>query len=339
MAKLLIALLSLSYALSAAAEIPKDELMVQINSHVVRVQVMLANGGYGVGSGVVIAKDQIVTNCHVIANAAGISVSSQGEAYAVSVIKPDWKHDVCLIKAEGIKAPIAEMGSSNALKYEQPVYAVGFPGFSPVTDTTYGYVKGLFPMDDSVIVRATSSFRMGDSGGGLFDEQGRLVGITTLKSPGRNAFYYNMSVEWAKALLDQPEQAINSKSELPFWAKTMEEWPHFMRVVQPYVTGDWTALKTIATDWVAKEPNSTEAYFYLATAEFGLKNSGQAEQLFKKVTAMNQQHTEAMYYLALIDEANGKHMEALHLVSALNSLDVTTADRLRVAIGMDVTPL
>ena len=44
-----------------------DELVQKISAHVVKVQVGLANGGYGLGSGVVIAKDQVITNCHVVA--------------------------------------------------------------------------------------------------------------------------------------------------------------------------------------------------------------------------------------------------------------------------------
>ena len=81
----------LSFATSALA-IPTDELLHKLDAQVVRVQVGLANGGYGVGSDVVVAKDQVVTNCHVVANAVSISVTSDGESYLASAIKPDWHH-------------------------------------------------------------------------------------------------------------------------------------------------------------------------------------------------------------------------------------------------------
>jgi len=315
---------------------PTDELLHKTNAHVVRVQVALANGGYGVGSGVVVAKDQVVTNCHVVANSISVSVVSGGESYTVSAIKPDWHHDVCIVKVEGLKAPIATIGSSKNLKYEQPVFAVGYPDFSPAPCSTFGFVKGLFPMDDSVVIRATSTFRQGASGGGLFDENGNLVGVITLKSPGRNAYYYNMPVEWVQAALNQPEQAINSKSELAFWAVSEDKWPYFMRVVQPYITEDWQALLSIATKWTAQEPESTEAWFYLAAAEYAKKNMNDAEIHMHKVVAMNHEHSQAIYYLGLMADASGKRMEALTNVALLNALDVATADQLKLAMG--ITP-
>jgi len=334
MTKLLCALF-LCLALPASAA-PTDELLQKINAHVVRVQVALANGSYGVGSGVVVAKDQIVTNCHVVANATNINVVSNGENFAVSAIKPDWHHDICIIKVDGLNAPIATIGSSKNLKYEQPVFAIGYPDFSTSACATFGFVKGLFPMDDSVIIRATSTFRQGASGGGLFDDDGNLVGIITLKSPGRNAYYYDLPVEWVQALLNQPEQAINSKSELPFWAVAEEQWPFFMRVVQPYITEDWQSLLTVATAWVEQEPNSADAWFYLAAAEYATKDISTAENHLHKVVAMNNQHSQAIYYLGLIAEANGKRMEALTNVALLNNLDVDAADQLKLAMG--ITP-
>ena len=143
-----------------------------------------------------------------------------------------------------------------------------------------------------------------------------------------------MPVEWVQALLNQPEQAISSKSELPFWAEAQEKWPYFMRVVQPYITEDWISLLTIATQWTQQEPTSTDAWFYLAAAEYATKNISSAEAHLRKVVAMNNAHSQAIYYLALIAEENGKHTEALDNVALLNRLDVTAADQLKLAMGI-----
>jgi len=333
MTRLMIALLYMC-ATTYSWAMPMDELVQDISQHVVKIQVGLANGGYGLGSGVVIAKDQVVTNCHVVASAVSVTINAKGENYAASALKPDWHHDLCILKVEGLNLPVANIGSSQNLKYEQPVYSVGFAGFSPRPNATSGYVKGLYPMDDSVVVRASNTFRLGDSGGGVFDESGNLVAIITVKSPGHNAFYYNMSVEWVKHLLNQPEQSIVSTSELPFWAETEEKWPFFMRIVQPLKTENWEMLNKIAVAWYAKEPNTTEALFYRAIAEYSLKNEAKAEQHFSQVVAKNGNNSSAMYYLGLIAENTGKHMEALNLVAALDSLDQITAGELKVAMGI-----
>lgn len=313
---------------------PLDTFVESISQHVVKVQVSLHNGAYGMGSGVAIGDDQVVTNCHVVANAQSISINTQGENFAATALKADWHHDVCILKVAGLKAPAATIASSETLQYEQPVYTVGFANNSPRANSTSGAVKGLYPMDDSVIVRASNAFRMGDSGGGLFDENGHLVGIVTVKSPGRNAFYYHMSVKWVQALMLQPEQSIVTESSLPFWAEAEDKWPFFMRVVHPLKTENWQALSTIATQWLAQEPNTLEALFYQAVAEYSLDQTQYAEAKFNQVLAANSQHTSALYYLGVIAEKNGKHMEALNMVAMLDAIDATTAEDLKVIMGM-----
>lgn len=313
---------------------PLDSFVEGISQHVVKVQVSLHNGGFGMGSGVVIAQDQVVTNCHVVANAQSISVQTQGENFAATALKADWHHDVCILTVAGLTAPVAMMAASDTLAYEQAVYTVGFANNSPRANSTAGAVKGLYPLDDSLIIRASNAFRMGDSGGGLFDAQGRLVGIITVKSPGRNAFYYFMSVKWVEALLLQPERSIVGDSQLPFWAQSEDKWPFFMRVVHPLKTEDWQALNTIATQWLAQEPSTIEALFYQAVAEFSLNQTHYAERKFNQVLASIHHHSSALYYLGVIAETNGKHMEALNMVAMLDRIDAVTAQDLKEVMGL-----
>jgi serine protease Do len=330
--KKLFVLLYLNVITSVQA-LPTDELIQKVTQHVVKIHVSLSNGGDGSGSGVVIAKDRVVTNCHVIANATSISVIANGEVYQVSGIVPDWRHDLCLVEVAQISAPIATIGSSKHLQYEQAVFAIGYPNFSPAPSSTSGRVKGLFPMDDSVIIRASSTFRLGASGGGVFDDAGNLVGIITLKSPGRHAYYYNMPVEWVQALINKPVLAVNTQAEPAFWAVPASQWPFFMQVVHPYLNENWTALLSIATKWTIAEPNNNEALFYLAAAEYAIHDTVSAEAHLRQVTAANAQHSQAIYYLALIAEETGKHMEALTNIALLTQLDTEAAAKLASAIN------
>ena len=64
---------------SLSAE-PSRELLFKLNTSVVKVNVATKSGGHGVGSGVVVAQDHIVTNCHVIADAQGVS-SAASDVY------------------------------------------------------------------------------------------------------------------------------------------------------------------------------------------------------------------------------------------------------------------
>lgn len=311
---------------------PAPELIQDLNSRVLRIQVGLKNGSYGLGSGVVVADNQVVTNCHVVANATSITAVSNGATYNVKGVKPDWKHDVCMLQMEDLPLKPVALKSSRELQYEQPVFNIGYPSFVPVPVNSYGVVKGLFSMDDSVIVRATATFKMGASGGGLFDESGALVGLITLKSPGRNAYYYYMSVDWVQALIEKPAGPVVAKSELPFWAKPAADWPYFMKVVYPYLNQDWESLKTVASEWVSKEPNNHEAMFYLAAAKYETHELNVAEQLLHKVIANNGHHSQAFYYLSLIEANNGDRIQAERDMAVVQSLDAEAGERLLVAI-------
>ena len=313
---------------------PPDGMVYQLKSTVVKIRVNLPNGHYGVGSGVVVAKDQVVTNCHVVANAATVNVLKFGESFRASSIKADWQHDVCIIRFDGLNTEIAQLGSSKNLQYEQPVFTISFPNNAPKPQATYGFVKALYPMDDSVVIRATSDFRMGASGGAMFSDDGKLVGIITLKSPGRNAYYYHMPVEWIQTLLDQPELTIPASGDLPFWDAPEEKRPFFMRIVQPFQTEDWQALLSLASLWTEKEPLTLEGWYYRAVAEYKLKNTQAATQHFNQVIAKNNRHTNALMYLTLIDAENGHQEEALKKASQLNELDSEAADIVKVALGM-----
>ena len=315
-----------------AFAVPSTELLDKVTKQVVKVHVKLNNGKDGMGSGVVIAENRIVTNCHVVANASTINVRMGEKSYVANAITPDWYHDICLVKVEGLSAPVATIGNSQHLRYQQTVFAIGYPNLSTNPATSFGHVKGLLSMDDSVVVRTSSSFERGQSGGGLFDEQGNLVGIITLKSPGKNVYYYNMPVEWVEALLEKPEQSIHTTAEPAFWANASEQWPFFMQVVHPYLTKNWTRLLTIATEWTMNEPENQEAWFYLAAAEFAIHDLQNAESHMRKVMAKNANHSQAIYYLALIAEENGKHKEALSNIALLTALDANAANELKSVV-------
>lgn len=278
---------------------PADETVRALNASVLRVTVNLPNGKQGLGSAVVIAKNEVITNCHVVTDASDVSVIVQGVPHKATAIKADWHHDLCMLTVEDLDAPIVRMGASKTLQYETALFTIGYPDETKSPVNTYGVVKELFPMDGSVIIRATSSFRLGASGGGAFDDAGNLIGIITLKSRGDSAYYYYMPVEWVQNLMRQPAQALGSKSEKPFWAMDVKQRPYFMQVVQPYLSQEWSTLLKVASQWVENEPDTAESWFYLAAAEYAVKDFDRAEVHFKQVLALNDQHSQAQHSQAM----------------------------------------
>ena len=74
----------------------------------------------------------------------------------------------------------------------------------------------------------------------------------------------------------------------------------------------------MAAQWVKNEPNTAESWFYLAAAEFATNDYSHAEEHFKKVLALNNQHTQASDYLAKIAQKTASADVALSQLALLN---------------------
>lgn len=313
--------LGLIFAQTSLSAEPNRELVFKLKASVVKVHVSTKSGGHGVGTGVVVAKDLVATNCHVLANATGVKITKFGDSFTPDAMRADWKHDLCILRFQYLDLTPVEIGDSENLKYEQDIFAIGFPGGPPKPQASFGKIKALYALDDSKVVRTDASFVMGASGSPVFDSDGKLVAISTFKSPGRGAYFYNMPVKWVKALLNAPETASLKTDESPFWDAPDELRPFFMRVILPYQNEKWDELNKIATQWVSKEPTSEEAHYYWGVAQEKLGKLPAAKLEFAEVLKLHPQHGATLIELALIAKQEGNEPELERLKIAMNEVD------------------
>ncbi|WP_029147870.1 serine protease [Methylophilus sp. 5] len=273
---------------------------LELGHSIVMVTTDMPGGSNGRGSGVVVSPEYVATNCHVVANSNGANIAKFRDGYQPIALKANWKRDVCLLKFDPLPFKPIPMRDSKTLQYEEEVFSLSFPAAAPVPQLSYGNIKGIYPYDGSMIVRTNAAFLMGSSGGALFDQHFNLIGLTTFKSPGHQAFYYSLPVEWIKELMDAPEVISLKTNEVPFWALPLEQRPYFMQVVIPYQNADWPALKTIADQWARQEPASADAWYFLGLAEEGLQQFAQAEQDLKHAYDLNQRDYDAMLALSRV---------------------------------------
>lgn len=145
----------------------------------------------GAGSGVIISEDgYIATNNHVVNGATKITVRTHGgEEYRASLIGTDEKTDLAVIKIEAKGLAAAQYGDSGNLLVGQNVLAIGNPLGELGGTVTQGIISAL---DREVeiegqkmrLLQTDASVNPGNSGGGLFDGNGKLVGIVNAKSSG-----------------------------------------------------------------------------------------------------------------------------------------------------------
>ena len=132
----------------------------------------------GFASAVVIASGKLVTSCRSLAKAKKIELQREGAAREATLEQADVERDLCIVSSPGLNAPAAAL-AAQPLRIGQKVYAVGVPARLDLT-LSEGIVSGTRSADASLPpLQTTAALSEGSSGGGLFDEQARLVAITT----------------------------------------------------------------------------------------------------------------------------------------------------------------
>ena len=152
----------------------------------------------GAGSGVIISDDGYILTCaHVVDGASNVTVTIDDVDYTATVIGSDTASDVAVLKIEAEGLTPAVVGDSNALAVGEEVVAVGNPLGNLSGTVTNGIVSALDRdvaienNDGSILnlslIQTNASISPGNSGGGLFNMAGELVGIVNAKSEDSGA--------------------------------------------------------------------------------------------------------------------------------------------------------
>lgn len=145
----------------------------------------------GAGSGVMITKDgYIVTNHHVVEGANKITVRTKdGKEYEAELIGKDEKTDLAVIKINGSDFTPAIFGQSSDLSVGDEAIAIGNPLGELGGTVTRGIISALdreITIDGKTmtLLQTDTAINKGNSGGGLFNSEGELIGIVNAKSSG-----------------------------------------------------------------------------------------------------------------------------------------------------------
>ena len=143
----------------------------------------------GAGSGVIISEDgYILTNNHVIEGQSSIKVTtSDGQEYDATVVGTDDKTDIAVLKIEASGLTPAVIGDSDSLVVGETAVAVGNPLGTLSNTVTNGIISALnrevtVEDNDMTLLQTSASISPGNSGGGLFNANGELIGIVNAKS-------------------------------------------------------------------------------------------------------------------------------------------------------------
>lgn len=160
----------------------------------------------GQGSGVVIAEGgYVLTNNHVIEDGSAFQVlMPDGSKVDATLVGADSSLDLAVVKVNERADELVPVtiGDSTTLKIGSTAIAIGNPGGEVLANTvTQGIISALerssVNSDNTTrnvdYIQHDAAINSGNSGGGLFDYMGNLIGINTLKYSG--SAYSSISFE------------------------------------------------------------------------------------------------------------------------------------------------
>ena len=170
----------------------------------------------GAGSGVIISQDGYIVTCaHVVSGANNITVQlADGTEYTATVVGQDSTSDVAVLKIEATGLTPAVIGDSDSLAVGETTIAVGNPLGTLSNTVTNGIVSALnrevtVQGNDMNLIQTSASISPGNSGGGLFNANGELIGIVNAKSSSSDAeglgfaIPINTAMEMAKQMIEK----------------------------------------------------------------------------------------------------------------------------------------
>jgi len=239
----------------------------------------------GQGSGVLLSSGRVATNCHVIKGGASYQVGRGKQFVSATLYAEDGDKDICLLDARGIEGKPAQLGKAAGLKVGDPVYAVGAPkGLElSLSDGIVAQLRGGPPP----LIQTTAAISPGSSGGGLFDGEGRLVGLITFYLEGGQSLNFAMPAEWIGEIKPGRKPIAEGHGET--------EW--LIRALALQQMDDWRGLLDWCRKWTKSKPENFMAWASLGFAYSMLNRPNDAIEASRQALRINPKEFFAWFIL------------------------------------------
>ncbi len=205
-------------SISTVVSLVENSVVEITTEHVVKDAFFSQYVSSGAGSGVIISTSgYIITNHHVIDEATSIIVRlKNGKEYSASLVGSDAGADIAVIKItpkDGEELTVAKLGNSDNLLTGEEIIIIGNPLGSLGGTVTNGIISALdreitIDGENMTLLQTNAAVNPGNSGGGMFNLYGELVGVVNAKSSGSDieglgfAIPINTASDIAKQLME-----------------------------------------------------------------------------------------------------------------------------------------
>jgi len=251
----------LATALSSAAGAADFDagFITRLSTSVLKISASAPGNRTFSGSGVVVSRNEVLTNCHVTRNSEQVVALKGSLRYNVYSQRADLHRDLCLLTTDEMPFVPAPVRRTADLPTGESVFFYGYPGGIEAFFTE-GRVSSLHPYLGSRVIETSAGFGLGASGGGLFDREGALVGITTFLSAGHSGYYYAMPADWIEQLRKLPAEPLGPLTGLAVWELAVADQPAFLKMQRFAEAGDWKGALVHTTAWTVSEPGNFDAW-------------------------------------------------------------------------------
>lgn len=252
------AMLLLMTPLLAQAKGP-EQIFQEVSRSIVTIQAFDRSDNLtNLGSGVVTAPETVVTNCHVLEDGVRLVVQSGRVTHSGTLKTADQDRDLCELQVGGLQAPRVALYTGR-LRVGQRVYAVGAPEGLELT-ISEGLVSSIREIENALYIQTSAPISSGSSGGGLFDAEGRLVGLTTFIIPEGQNLNFALPASWITDLAARS----GSKPVLANRDDINDKWQ--ARAAELRKARNWTGLLALTQQWVRAAPTAVPGWLALGEA-------------------------------------------------------------------------
>ena len=169
----------------------------------------------GSGSGVILTEDGYIATCaHVVEGAKTVKVTLNDDtAYDATIVGTDDKNDIAIIKIDATGLTPAIVGDSTTLTVGSEVIAIGNPLGELRGTATAGIISATNRTIEvegqaMTLIQTDAAISPGNSGGGLFDATGKLIGIVNAKVSDSRAEGLGFAIP-VNSVLDEISDLLN----------------------------------------------------------------------------------------------------------------------------------
>lgn len=310
-----------------------EEVFERASPSVVVVERLDAAGKRnGFASGVVVGPGRVVTSCHAVSDTAGIRVRTGSTHLPARLEYADTERDLCQLEVDELNRRAVRIVPATHLKVGQRVYAIGTPKGLELT-LSEGLISSLRPRARSFVIQTSAAMSRGSSGGGLFDDEGRLVGIAAFQYARGQNLNFAVPASWV------PEVAARVRSG---WAKAgleaTAEQPLGARTLVLMDIGNYEAALRVAREWVQGAPDDALPRHALGRVYAGLNRPDDAVMALRSATRLKPEFIRAWLDLGAAYAAASDQESALSAYGEALRVDAQSAEA-RHGRGVTLTAL